>query len=340
MKRKSSQKLTPNQMAFKKELNRIKRFVRNARKRGYEFDDNVLPKQPKRVTRKKLEEIKKIKPSNLYDKAVYYDEISHETFTGQQGRKIERYRANLKAKETRKKNKEINIKSKKINEPKEKKSVDKKGKKSTEQKQKKSVDKKDKKSTAQKQKKLVDKKDKKSTAQKQKKLVDKKPAETKQKKTPKTKDSDVNKGSEYYPTVDIIDEIGERLVNIDYVMKKLTDDTPDEDYRYIWKRKATANDYSPSYFYSNIWRETIEKYEEQNALSALEDYAKDNALEITNCIDVVYWASSKEEEGNWQRLSSKLVILLKGGEIPTLDEAQQLGELQEQNDLVSDSYED
>ena len=46
-------------MAFKKELYRIKRFIRNARKRGYEFDDNVLPKQPKRITRKKLEEIKK-----------------------------------------------------------------------------------------------------------------------------------------------------------------------------------------------------------------------------------------------------------------------------------------
>lgn len=316
MKRKSSQKLTANQMAFKRELYRIKRFIRNARKRGYEFDDNVLPKQPKRVTRKKLEEIKNIKPSNLYDKAVYHDEISNETFTGQEGRRIERYRANLKAKATRQKNKEIKIKSKKLGETKEKKSVD--------------------------------KKDKKSTEQKQKKSVDKKPTETKEKKKPKsknkkkqvTKDSDTNKSSEYYPTVDVIDEIGERLVNVDYVMKKLTDDVPDEDYRYIWKREATANDYSPSYFYSNIWKQTIEKYEEQNALSALEEYAKDNALEITNCIDTVYWASSKEEEGNWQRLSSKLVILLKGGEMPTLDEAQQLGELQEQNDLVSDSYED
>ena len=300
MKRKSSQKLTANQMAFKRELYRIKRFIRNARKRGYEFDDNVLPKQPKRVTRKKLEEIKNIKPSNLYDKAVYHDEISNETFTGQEGRRIERYRANLKAKATRQKNKEIKIKSKKLDETKEKKSVD------------------------------------------------KKPTETKEKKKPNsknkkkqvTKDSDTNKSSEYYPTVDVIDEIGERLVYLDYVMKKLTDDVPDDDYRYIWKRKATASDYSPSYFYSNIWKQTIEKYEEQNALSALEEYAKDNALEITNCIDTVYWASSKEEEGNWQRLSSKLVILLKGGEIPTLDEAQQLGELQEQNDLVSDSYED
>ena len=287
MKRKSSQKLTANQMAFKRELYRIKRFIRNARKRGYEFDDNVLPKQPKRVTRKKLEEIKNIKPSNLYDKAVYHDEISNETFTGQEGRRIERYRANLKAKATRQKNKEIKIKSKKLDETKEKKKPN-----------------------------------------------------SKNKKKQVTKDSDTNKSSEYYPTVDVIDEIGERLVYLDYVMKKLTDDVPDDDYRYIWKRKATASDYSPSYFYSNIWKQTIEKYEEQNALSALEEYAKDNALEITNCIDTVYWASSKEEEGNWQRLSSKLVILLKGGEIPTLDEAQQLGELQEQNDLVSDSYED
>ena len=309
MKRKSSQKLTANQMEFKKELYRIKRFIRNARKRGYEFDDNVLPKQPKRITRKKLEEIKNIKPSNLYDKAVYYDEITHETFTGQQGRRIERYRASLKAKKTRQENKEFKIRTKK--DEKERQYTDKKDKKPTETKEKKSTDKKDKKST-----------------------------KTKNKKNKqKTKDREPNKGTEYYPTVDVIDEIGERLVNIDYVMDKLTENTPEEDYRYIWKRKSTENEYLPSYFYSNIWAHTIQKYKEENALNALEEYAKDNALEITNCIDIVYWASKKEEEGNWQRLSSRLVILLKGGEIPTLDEAQQLGELQEQNDLVSDSYE-
>jgi hypothetical protein len=323
MKRKSTQKLTTNQMAFKKELYRIKRFIRNARKRGYEFDDNVLPKQPKRITRKKLEEIKNIKPSNLYDKAVYYDKISQETFTGQQGRKIERYRANLKAKETRQKNKEIKINPVKIGETKEKKSAQSRQKKTKE------------KPAETKEKKSVDKK----PTQSKQKAPNKKPAETKEKKQI-TNDSDTGSGTEYYPTVDVIDEIGERLVNIDYVMKKLTDDEPDEDYRYIWKRKSTVSDYSPAYFYSSIWLNTIQKYEEQNALSELEQYAKDNALEITNCIDVVYWASSKEEEGNWQRLSSKLVILLKGGEIPTLKEAQELGELQEQNELVSDSYED
>ena len=324
MKRKSSQKLTTNQMAFKKELYRIKRFIRNARKRGYEFDDNVLPKQPKRITRKKLEEIKNIKPSDLYNKAVYHDKISQETFTGQQGREIERYRASLKAKETRQKNKEIKINPVKIGETKEKKSAQSRQKKTTD---KKSVETKEKKSP-----------DKKHTQSKQK-APNKKPTETKEKKQV-TNDSDTPTGTEYYPTVDIIDEIGERLVNIDYVMKKLTDDEPDADYRYIWKRKSTVNDFLPSYFYSSIWANTIQKYEAQNALSELEQYAKDNALEITNCIDVVYWASSKEEEGNWQRLSSKLVILLKGGEIPTLKEAQELGELQGQNELVSDSYED
>ena len=302
MNRKSRQKLTPNQMEFKKELKRIKRFIHNARKRGYEFDDNVLPKQPKRITRKKLEEIKNIKPSNLYDKAVYYDEITHETFTGQQGRRIEHYRASLKAKKIRQENKEIRISTKKD----------------------------------EKEKKSKDKTDKKSTGTKEKKSTKTKSKKNKQ----KTKDTGTNKGAEYYPTFDAIDEIGERLVNVDYVMDKLTESTPEEDYRYIWKRKSTENEYSPSYFYSNIWLKKKKKYKQENALNALEEYAKDNALEITNCIDIVYWASKKEEEGNWERLSSRLVILLKGGEIPTLDEAQKLGELQEQNDLVSDSYED
>lgn len=287
MKRKKTKKLTPNQIAFKKEVKRIKRFIHNAEKRGYVFDDNILPKQPKRVTHKKLEEIKSIKPSNLYDKAVYNDKVTHETFTGQQGRRIERHRASLKGKKTREENKK-----RKVNE-------------------------------------------------KEKSSTDNKSPTTKNKKNKQDiKDVGVNIGTEYYPTVDIIDEIGNRLVNVDYVTKKITENTPEEDYRYIWKRQSTANDYDPSWFYSNIWAETIRKYEEQNALSALEEYARDNALEITNCIDIVYWASKQEELGNWQRLSSRLVILLKGGEIPSLDEAQQLGELQEQNDLVSDSYED
>ena len=333
MKRKSSQKLTTNQMEFKKELKRIKRFIHNARKRGYEFDDNVLPKQPKRITRKKVEEIKNIKPSNLYDKAVYYDEVTHETFTGQQGRRLERHRASLKAKKTREENNQIRIRTK--NE-KEKKYKDKIGKKSIEEKEKKSTDKTDKKSTGKKEKKSTDKTNKKSTGTKEKKSTETKSKKNKQ----KTKNTDTNKGTEYYPTVDVIDEIGERLVNVDYVMKKLTENTPEEDYRYIWKRKSTANDYEPSWFYANIWAETIRKYEEQNALSELEEYVKQHALEITNSIDIVYWASKQEELGNWQRLSSRLVLLLKGGEIPTLGEAQQLGELQEQNDLVSDSYED
>ena len=97
-------KLTKNQIAFKKQVTRIKNFIRRATKRGYEFSDNVIPTMPKRVTKKSIEKIKNIKPKDLYWKASYLDKSTGEMVSGSIGRKIERNLSSQKAKETRKNN--------------------------------------------------------------------------------------------------------------------------------------------------------------------------------------------------------------------------------------------
>ena len=97
-------KLTKNQIAFKKQVTRIKNYIRRATKRGYEFSDNVIPNMPKRVTKKSIEKIKNIKPKDLYSKASYLDKSTGEIVSGSIGRKIERNLSTQKAKETRKNN--------------------------------------------------------------------------------------------------------------------------------------------------------------------------------------------------------------------------------------------
>lgn len=97
-------KLTKNQIAFKKQVTRIKNFIRRATKRGYEFSDNVIPTMPKRVTKKSIEKIKNIKPKDLYSKASYLDKSTGEIVSGSTGRKIERNLSAQKAKENRKNN--------------------------------------------------------------------------------------------------------------------------------------------------------------------------------------------------------------------------------------------
>lgn len=82
--------------AYKKELSRIKRFVKEAEKRGYRFDFKI-PEPPKTYTKKQLEKLHKITPTSLYKKAKYYDLESGEILKGLEGRKLERSRAAYRA---------------------------------------------------------------------------------------------------------------------------------------------------------------------------------------------------------------------------------------------------
>ena len=85
---KKRQKMTPNQAAFAKQQQRIRRFIKSAEKRGYSFPANVVPERPARVTKRDIARITAIKPETLYEQATYVYEGS--TFTGTEGRTIER----------------------------------------------------------------------------------------------------------------------------------------------------------------------------------------------------------------------------------------------------------
>lgn len=97
----AKKKQTPNQQQWKKELRRLKRFIRNAEKRGFKFDENVIPETPKRITQKRLNEIKQLKPNKLYEEAKYFDRNTGDVVSGSEGRRRERSRASQKAYETR-----------------------------------------------------------------------------------------------------------------------------------------------------------------------------------------------------------------------------------------------
>ena len=65
--------MTKNQLEFKKQQRRLKRAIKRLEKQGY-FDFNFeIPTLPKRVTKKRIEEIKAIKPKHILKNAQHVD---------------------------------------------------------------------------------------------------------------------------------------------------------------------------------------------------------------------------------------------------------------------------
>lgn len=94
--------LTPTQQAYRKQVRRIKQFIRRAEKRGFQFSENVLPKQPKRITKQSVERLRKLTPEQLYKKAEYGGQATYgEVVAGTKGRELERKASAQKALETR-----------------------------------------------------------------------------------------------------------------------------------------------------------------------------------------------------------------------------------------------
>ena len=96
-------KKTENQKAFQKERKRLQQAIRRGEKNGYIFPEDIVPSLPKRVTKKQLEKIKAIKPSDLYSIAVYLYEDTGEIVPAEQRRKEVLKQGIEKAKQTRKK---------------------------------------------------------------------------------------------------------------------------------------------------------------------------------------------------------------------------------------------
>lgn len=84
--------MTKKQAEYEKELKRIKRFIKNAEKRGYFFGD-IIPKRPARITQKAIEDLKYLTTERLYAKGKYIDKTTGEVLSGTEGRKLERQKA-------------------------------------------------------------------------------------------------------------------------------------------------------------------------------------------------------------------------------------------------------
>ncbi len=65
--------MTKNQLEFKKQQKRLKRAIKRLEKQGYFDFDFEIPTLPKRVTKKRIEEIKAIKPKHILKNAHHVD---------------------------------------------------------------------------------------------------------------------------------------------------------------------------------------------------------------------------------------------------------------------------
>ena len=83
----------PFQKAYNKQRNRIKRFLKNATKRGFEFVENILPSIPKKITEASVRRLERLTPNELYKRSTYYDKLTQEFIPGTEGRTLERKRA-------------------------------------------------------------------------------------------------------------------------------------------------------------------------------------------------------------------------------------------------------
>lgn len=88
---------------YRKQRRRVQQFLRRAEKRGYQFNENILPSIPKKITQKAVERLKKLTPEKLYKKSRYGGEATYgEVVKGTKGKELERKAAAQKAAETRK----------------------------------------------------------------------------------------------------------------------------------------------------------------------------------------------------------------------------------------------
>ena len=96
-------KKTPTERAYSKQVRRIKQFISRAEKRGFYFNENVLPQRPKRITQASVRKLAKLTPDKLYKKAEYASPLSYgEIVSAIEGLKLEQTARVKKGVETKK----------------------------------------------------------------------------------------------------------------------------------------------------------------------------------------------------------------------------------------------
>lgn len=95
-------KQTEAEKLYSKQLKRIKQFIRRAEKRGFVFEEDIIPQKPKKVTKASVRKLEKLTPEKLYKKSLYLEESTGEIEEAQKRRKEERKQSARKAVKTRK----------------------------------------------------------------------------------------------------------------------------------------------------------------------------------------------------------------------------------------------
>ena len=69
-------KLTVNQKEFEKQVKRLTRYVRAYENKGLVFITSIIPERPKRVTKQRIEALRRIKPTDIARKAYEVDKTT------------------------------------------------------------------------------------------------------------------------------------------------------------------------------------------------------------------------------------------------------------------------
>ena len=95
-------KISATKAAYRKERKRVLQFISRAKKRGYVFEESVVPDLVKTPRAKDVKSLKQLTPTELYKKSYKIDTYTGEAVEGIEGRKQERKIAAQKARQTRK----------------------------------------------------------------------------------------------------------------------------------------------------------------------------------------------------------------------------------------------
>lgn len=111
MAKRKRRKITETRKEYNKQRKRIQNFLSRARKKGFIFEENVLPEIPKRVTKASVRRLAKLTSQELYKKAVYVSRETGEIETPEEHKKLVRKQAIDKAKATKARKKKQQKKS-------------------------------------------------------------------------------------------------------------------------------------------------------------------------------------------------------------------------------------
>lgn len=79
-----------NKVLWDKEVKRLQRFINRLEKRGYYFDESIIPEKPKRVSKQALSTLQRLKGNRIYVQANYINPQTGEVLSGIEGKKVEK----------------------------------------------------------------------------------------------------------------------------------------------------------------------------------------------------------------------------------------------------------